>query len=537
MNHNCQFSKKLTVKTFIFAVGCLVLFVIALPTDGTSFAGESPEIPKLSSNTEEVSYGSDTWKLDGRAALGTTVALTEQYLKHSLTSLRLIAQSPATRSGIWPQIRPGLAALKEAIPGAALYIEPDGNYYSVEKGYTRLNLSDREYFGPLFRGEEVHGSLIYSRSTGKQSVIMAVPVFEEEEVTGAVALSIFLDDFQQLISDALNLPSDYLWYVLDEEGSTVLHPRSDFVFMNPARQGSPSLTMAAETIISEDYGHTSYVFGGRNTHILFQKLSFNDWRVVFGKIGEEAEDMHMPEAYDILESLTSEIKGILTDMDSDLDKTVQSFEGSFPPEHTARNAFRSVYKDNPYVVSCALIDTDGVITYIEPAEFHSSEGKNIRDQENFLMMQKNRAPLLSNSFLAVEGFDAVSLQHPIIDDQGGFHGSVSILIRPDVMIEELATPFVAETIYEPWVMEPSGRIIFDKAFGGTGRMLFLDYRFEEQRTLLELGDKIEENESGHSDFIFYDEATGSRKVKMALWDTIRLYDAAWRIIVSYPPYE
>jgi len=159
MNHNCQFSKKLTVKTFIFAVGCLVLFVIALPTDGTSFAGESPEIPKLSSNTEEVSYGSDTWKLDGRAALGTTVALTEQYLKHSLTSLRLIAQSPATRSGIWPQIRPGLAALKEAIPGAALYIEPDGNYYSVEKGYTRLNLSDREYFGPLFRGEEVQDHL------------------------------------------------------------------------------------------------------------------------------------------------------------------------------------------------------------------------------------------------------------------------------------------------------------------------------------------------------------------------------------------
>ncbi len=36
MNHNCQFSKKLTVKTFIFAVGCLVLFVIAL-THGWHF--------------------------------------------------------------------------------------------------------------------------------------------------------------------------------------------------------------------------------------------------------------------------------------------------------------------------------------------------------------------------------------------------------------------------------------------------------------------------------------------------------------------
>ena len=520
------------------SVFCFLLAtIIVSPSATTGFAAGNPEVPNFRLSQQEATDETATWELDGRAALGVTASLTEQYLKHALTSLRLIAESPATRSGIWPQILPGLALLKEAIPGAALYIEPDGNYYSVEKGYTRLNLSDRDYFKPLFSGEEIHGSLIYSRSTGKQSVIMAVPVFEQDEVTGAVALSIFLDDFQELISESLQLPPDYLWYVLDEEGSTVLHPRSDFVFMNPARQGSPSLTMATETIITEDAGHTHYVFGGRHTHILFQKLSFNDWRVVFGKIGEEAEDAYMPEAYDILESLTSEVKNILTKMDRDLDEAVQSFGGSFPPEHVARNAFREVYQENPFVVSCALIDTEGVITYIEPPEFYSSEGENIRDQENYFTMQKNRAPQLSNSFLAVEGFDAVSLQHPIIDEQGRFHGSVSILIRPDVMIEELATPFVAETIYEPWVMEPSGRIIFDKAFEGTGRMLFLDYRFEEQKTLLELGDKIQDNDSGHSDYIFNDPTDNSRMVKMAIWDTIRLHGAPWRIILSYPPYE
>ncbi len=479
----------------------------------------------------------ESWDIDARTTLGATVKLTEQYLKHALDALRLIAASPSTRSGIWPEILPSMYTLREGIPGAALYIEPDGNYYSVAHGYTRINLSDRDYFEALFNGEEIHGSLIYSRSTGKQSVFMAVPVFEGEEVTGAVALSIFVDEFQQLIADALQLPPGYLWYVLDEHAYTVLHPRRDFVFMNPAKQGSPSLSVAIDDIMAAEKGSTSYVYGGRDTHILFQKLDFNDWRVVLGKVGETVEDQYMPVAYDILEKLTESLQQVLTTMDENLDNAIDEFDGSFPPEHIARNVFQELYENNPFVVSCALIDTEGVIVYIEPSDFHASEGQHIRDQENFFTMQKNRAPLLSNSFMAIAGFDAVSLQHPITDEQGNFYGSASILIRPDVMIEELATPFVSETIYEPWVMEPQGRIIFDRAFDGTGKKLFLDYRFEEQKTLLELGDKIAENESGRSDYIFYDDASDQRIVKIAIWDTVQLYDATWRVILSYPPYK
>ncbi len=478
-----------------------------------------------------------SYDLDARSALGVTATLTEHYLKHALTALRLIAATPATRSGIWPEIRPALLTLTEAIPGAALYIEPDGNYYSVERGYTGLNLSDRDYFDRLFRGQEVHGSLIYSRSTGKQSVFMAVPVIEQENVTGAVALSVFLEDFQQLITESLDLPPDYLWYVIDEEASTVLHPRSDFVFMNPAEQGSPSLKQAVETIISNDHGYTSYVFAGRNTHVLFTKLDFNNWRVILGKIGEKVEDDYMPKAYEILNSIKNVISKQLKEMDQNLHEAVSTFNGSFPPEHTARNTFRQIYKENPFVVNCALIDVDGVMVYLEPYDFHPSEGQDIRDQENFFAMQKNRAPMLSSSFWATEGFDAVSLHHPILDQDGNFHGSVNLLIRPEVMVEELVTPYIAETIYDPWVMEPEGRIIFDKALDGTGRMLFLDYRFDEKRTLLELGDQITEQRAGQGDYIFTDPETQAKVIKMAIWDTVELHNTQWRVILSYPPYD
>lgn len=481
--------------------------------------------------------GSKYFNIDARAAVGTSSAIIERNLLHALTSLRLIASAPATRSGIWPEIRPALQTLCDVIPGAALYIQPDGNYYSVEQGFTGLNLSDRSYFRPLFEGNEVHGSLIYSRSTGKKSVLMAVPSFEDGEVTGAVALSIFLDDFQELISKALNLDPDYLWYVLNEEGNTVLHPRSDFVFLSPAEQGSPSMIEAVEAIVTNDRGYTSYKFAGRNTHILFQEIPFNNWRMVLGKIGEPIEEEYLPEAYEVLTKIKSVVLDELKKMDRNLDKMVQSYNGQIPAEHIVRNSFQRFYENNPYVISCALIDPDGTIVYAEPSEFHLSQGRSIRDQENFFIIQKNRAPMLSNSFLAIEGFDAVSLQYPIIDSQGTFFGLVSILIRPDVMVEELSTPIVAETLFEPWVMEPDGRILFDKSYAGTGRMIHLDYLYEEKKTFRQLGEMITQKKTGKGDYIHVEPKTNESVVKMAIWDTIELHDAQWRIIVSYPPYD
>ncbi|MFO7874891.1 MAG: cache domain-containing protein [Bacteroidales bacterium] len=542
-NHDLPNPKKQT--DYLPGIGVLFLFFFAVTVGQAAEKFDSPD--KGFAHTAHLEEAAASYQLpetdpmaydiDARSSLGITATLIDQYLEHALTSLRLIALSPATRSGIWPEIKPAMQTMRQAIPGAALYIEPDGGYYSVEQDYTNLNLADREYFEPLFSGEEIHGSLVYSRSTGKQAVLLAVPVFEGEQVTGAVALSVFLEDFQQLISESLNLPDNYLWYVIDEEGNTVLHPRTDYMFMNPAEQGSPSLKEATETILSNESGQTSYVFGGRNTYILYTSTHLNDWRVLLGQEGEQVDDQYMPEAYEILDKLKESIKQELHKMDDYLDDVIASFDGQFPEEHIARDAFIQMYEDNPYVISCALIDTDGVMVYLEPPEFHLTEGENIRDQENYFVMQKNKAPMLSNSFIAIGGYDAVSLQHPIIDDKGTFKGSVSLLMRPEVMIEELATPHIIETMYEPWVMEPEGRIIYEIAFDGTGKMLFLDYRYENQQSLLELGDEISRQQSGQSDYVYYDPDKDEKKVKMAIWDTIELHDTEWRIIVSYSPYQ
>ncbi len=530
--------KNLLHDYFLFTGKAMALFsflIIAQPINGYGFNGHERGGANVGSENDKTEIYS--YDIDARTVVGAGATMIENHLKHVITSLRLIAAAPSTRSGIWPEIRPGLQMLTESVPGAALYIEPDGGYYSVDRGYTGLNLSDRDYFEPLFNKQEIHGALIYSRSTGKKSVLVAVPAIENDEVTGAVALSIFLDDFQEMISESLNLPPDYLWYVLDEQGSTVLHPRSDFVFMYPAEEGGPSMLQAVQTITTKNEGNTSYDFAGRSTHVLFKKIPFNNWRIILGKIGEQKADEYMPAAYETLDNLKSTVNLHLKEMDKSLDNLIKTFNGRFPPEHVARNGFRNVYQQNKYVVSISLIDTEGKIVLAEPSDFHPTQGMSIRDQESFFIMQKNKAPLLSSSFIAMEGFDAVCLKYPITDEKGNFHGSVSLLIRPDVMIEEIAAPYIAETIYEPWIIEPDGRIIFDKSFDGTGKMLFLDYRFEEMKTLLELGEKISNNVSGQSDYVYAPPGSDEKEVKMAVWDTVRMHKTEWRVIISYKPYD
>ncbi|HEN20782.1 MAG TPA: hypothetical protein ENN86_02095, partial [Desulfobacteraceae bacterium] len=147
--------------------------------------------------------------------LNTAVFNLDNLLMNTLASLEMAAMTPEARSGNWQGIKPYLENLKKRINGVYFYVMPDGNYYSVEKDFTNLNLSDREYFRPLFNGKQVKGFPIYSRSTGRKSALMASPVFNDGKVTGALGASVFLDDLHLRLNNEMGLPQDFTWFVID----------------------------------------------------------------------------------------------------------------------------------------------------------------------------------------------------------------------------------------------------------------------------------------------------------------------------------
>jgi hypothetical protein len=119
-------------------------------------------------------------------------------------------------------MKPLLSAFNENYEGLVIYVLPDGGYYSVQRNWTRLNLSNRGYFPILKNGGNVKGYQVMSRSTGKRSVVFGVPVWREEKITGFVGLSAFFEDWNsELISEFKEIENLH-FYAFDAQNTLAL---------------------------------------------------------------------------------------------------------------------------------------------------------------------------------------------------------------------------------------------------------------------------------------------------------------------------
>ena len=145
-----------------------------------------------------------------------SVSMASHYLdaifEDTMVSLTLIASTPQAKKGEWEALKPYLLQLKKKLPGVYSYILPNGDYYTLERDFTNLNLSNRDYFLSLFAGKPVKGFPIYSRSTGKKSIFIAVPILNNGKTVGALGISVFLDVLNTRLNHDFNLPLHYTWY-------------------------------------------------------------------------------------------------------------------------------------------------------------------------------------------------------------------------------------------------------------------------------------------------------------------------------------
>jgi ketosteroid isomerase-like protein len=234
---------------------------------------------------------SDTWNadetplhVDAQIALNGLRALTKWRLRDVAGTLRLLASTAEVKSGDWNTMAGLLARLEDAgiLANAIWFVQPDGYYYTVELGFTGLNLSDRSYFPGLLAGEGVLGTLVISRSTGKRSVIIAEPVFYGAQIIGAVGVSYSVDQLSLEIDEQIGLPARVIFYALDTEGQTALHRDPTLMFEYPSDMGSPTLSSAVEEMLSRESGVVTYVFRDLRKTVLFERSSILGWVFALG---------------------------------------------------------------------------------------------------------------------------------------------------------------------------------------------------------------------------------------------------------------
>ena len=223
-------------------------------------------------------------QMDARIALHGIRALAEWRLRDVASMLSLIANTEQAKSGVWDNMIRLLQSLAATgIPANAIwFVRPDGFYYTVEKGYTGLNLFDRPYFPGLMAGQSVLGTLVISRSTGKRSVIIAEPVRVANLVIGGIGVSYSVDQLSREIDQTMQLPPAAVFYALDMNGRTALHRDATLMFEYPSDMGSDSLTAAVAQMLSEASGTVEYIFRGMHKTVLFEQSSVLGWVFALG---------------------------------------------------------------------------------------------------------------------------------------------------------------------------------------------------------------------------------------------------------------
>ncbi len=103
------------------------------------------------------------------------------------------------------------------------YISPDGS--AVRPNGTTFNLSDRQYFKQVIATRKaVVSDVLLSKTTGKTSVNVAVPVFFQDQMTGVLTGTISMDKLGELIKDIQFQDTGY-GVIADASGGILIHPR------------------------------------------------------------------------------------------------------------------------------------------------------------------------------------------------------------------------------------------------------------------------------------------------------------------------
>ncbi len=238
----------------------------------------------------------------------------------------------------------------------------------------------------------------------------------------------------------------------------------------------------------------------------------------------------------VLPVIQQRIKAVFEKLNQDMVTAAQTLSAISENDYRgpeARNALRKLCGDHSFAVDCSIVDTRGKMVTVEPGHYRKHEGADISGQAQVIKVQQTKKPVMSSTFRAVEGFDAVDIEYPLLSAQGEFRGAASILIRPALLLSRVITLAIDRIPVEPFVMDTSGRILYDPNEEEVGRMLFSDPIYAGYPSLLRLGEKIAAAGEGSGSYQFI--GHGSKKVveKVAHWRSVSLYGTDWRIVLSH----
>jgi len=147
----------------------------------------------------------------------------ETNLHHLRITLDVLSKTEEVKSGDWKRMRELMEEVQKQDESTLYWFSnPDGSYYTVEKGLTDYNLQERKYFEQLQKEESVYGAVITGYTSLKKSVVVARPVYKGETLVGYLGGSKYTDSLVEYLDMMAQDGVLRSFYVITAEGEDII---------------------------------------------------------------------------------------------------------------------------------------------------------------------------------------------------------------------------------------------------------------------------------------------------------------------------
>jgi hypothetical protein len=246
--------------------------------------------------------------------------------------------------------------------------------------------------------------------------------------------------------------------------------------------------------------------------------------VIVGSCKKDADEMP-----DTLVTAKTNLTAEFAALNQHIASSVVNTMAIYPDTAQMRSELKDLVKSSDFVIEFSWITPAGIMQIVEPPLYYGAQGIDISGQEHIIRLFSTKEPVLSNQFLAVEGFYASVVIHPVVKNNA-ILGAIDGLFYPEQLLENVLKPIFEGKDFEMWVMEKGGKTLYDQDSGEIGRNLFTDPLYADFPELLAAARKIDTEESGTTTYSFYKAGTMQTVKKLTWWTTFTLYGTEWKLV-------
>ena len=147
-----------------------------------------------------------------------------------------------------------------------------------------IDILDQDYYKRALEGEEVVEGPVVLPSSGRKVVILAKPLYKDEEVIGVVHEAYDLDNATKTLLAVLNMQQDRITMIADEKGDVIMgigngKQGNFFKFLEQEAIGCSMTEQDLEKAIANKESGAFYytdIFG-ETQYVVFAPVEVNDW--------------------------------------------------------------------------------------------------------------------------------------------------------------------------------------------------------------------------------------------------------------------